>query len=79
MIFTLDSLDDPRLEPYRRLKERELARDGRRFIAEGQHLVRRLLDSDFPAESVLLSVSVRRTASAIDGIGGARWEHGRSS
>lgn len=55
MIFTLDSLDDPRLEPYRRLKERELARDGRRFIAEGQHLVRRLLDSDFPAESVLLS------------------------
>ena len=55
MIFTLDSLDDPRLEPYRRLKERELARDGRRFIAEGPHLVRRLLDSDFSTESVLLS------------------------
>lgn len=55
MIHTLDSLDDPRLDPYRGLKERELARTGRRFIAEGPHLVRRLLDSDFPAESVLLS------------------------
>lgn len=55
MVHYLDSLTDPRLDPYRRLKERELARDGRRFIAEGPHLVRRLLASDFPTESVLLS------------------------
>ena len=47
MMEFLDSLDDPRLEPYRLLKERELARDGRRFIAEGPHLVRRLLESVF--------------------------------
>lgn len=55
MIQYLDSLTDPRLDPYRKLKERELARDGQRFIAEGHNLVRRLLDSDFPTESVLLS------------------------
>lgn len=49
----LDSIDDPRLAPYRRLKERELARLGGRFIAESEHVVRRLLDSDFVVESVL--------------------------
>jgi len=55
MVHTINSLDDPRLDPYRQLKERELARGGRRFIAEGAHLVRRLLASDYPVESVLLS------------------------
>ncbi len=54
-IFTIESLDDPRAAPYRMLKDRELARDGRRFIAEGEHIVRRLLNSDFPVESVLLA------------------------
>jgi tRNA G18 (ribose-2'-O)-methylase SpoU len=51
----VDSIDDPRLAPYRPLKDRELAREGNRFIAEGEHVVRRLLASDFPVESVLLS------------------------
>jgi tRNA G18 (ribose-2'-O)-methylase SpoU len=49
------SLDDPRVAPYRNVKDRELARDGARFIAEGEHVVLRLLASDFQTESVLLS------------------------
>ncbi len=54
-VFTVELLGDPRIAPYRLLKDRELARDGRRFIAEGEHVVRRLLDSDFAVESVLLA------------------------
>jgi tRNA G18 (ribose-2'-O)-methylase SpoU len=51
----IDDLSDPRLAPYRMLKERELAREGGRFIAEGEQVVRRLLASDVPCESVLLA------------------------
>src|SRR5690242_5495530 len=54
-LHRIDSIDDPRLEPYRQLKARELARQGGRFIAEGEHVVRRLLDSSFQTESVLLA------------------------
>ena len=54
-VVSIESLDDPRLDAYRMLKDRELARDGQRFIAEGEHIVRRLLESDFPVESVLLA------------------------
>src|SRR5688572_16844265 len=54
-IVTIQSLDDPRVAPYRALKERELARDGGRFIAEGEHVVRRLLASAYETESVLLA------------------------
>lgn len=48
------SLHDPRVAPYRNLKDRELAREGGRFMAEGELILRRLLASDFPVESVLL-------------------------
>jgi tRNA G18 (ribose-2'-O)-methylase SpoU len=52
----VDSPEDPRLAPYRALKDRELARDpGGRFIAEGEHVVRRLLASAYETESVLLA------------------------
>ncbi len=54
-IVNIDSLDDPQLAVYRNLKERELARDGGKFIAESEHVVRRLLDSDYPVESVLVA------------------------
>jgi tRNA G18 (ribose-2'-O)-methylase SpoU len=54
-IVNIDSLDDPRLAVYRNPKERELARDGGKFIAESEHVVRRLLDSDYPVESVLVA------------------------
>ncbi len=51
----LNSLDDPRLETFRHLKDTNRTRWTGRFIAEGEKLVRRLLASDFPIESVLLS------------------------
>jgi tRNA G18 (ribose-2'-O)-methylase SpoU len=55
-IVTVESLDDPRVAPYRTLKERELAREpGGRYIAEGEHVVRRLLSSAYETESVLLA------------------------
>jgi tRNA G18 (ribose-2'-O)-methylase SpoU len=55
-IVTILSLDNPRIAPYRALKERELAREaGGRFIAEGEHVVRRLLESAYEAESFLLA------------------------
>src|SRR5207302_3814712 len=54
-VIAIDSLSDLRVEHYRNLKDRELERRGRRFIAEGEHLVRRLLASDFTTESLLLA------------------------
>lgn len=51
----INSLDDPRLEPYRHLKDTNRTRWADLFIAEGEKLVRRLLASDFEVESVLLS------------------------
>jgi tRNA G18 (ribose-2'-O)-methylase SpoU len=49
------SLDDPRVAAYRNLKDADLARGGRQFIAEGELVVRRLLASDYAAESVLVA------------------------
>jgi tRNA G18 (ribose-2'-O)-methylase SpoU len=54
-IVPIDTLDDPRVAPYRNLKDRELARSGDLFIAEGEQVVRRLLTSDYPTESLLLA------------------------
>lgn len=61
-LIAIPSLEDPRLAPYRNLKDRDLAREGHRFISEGEHVVRRLLDSDYPVESLLLA---RRRADEI--------------
>jgi len=52
-LIPISSPDDPRLAPFQNLKERELARDGNRFIAESELVVRRLLASDYPVESVI--------------------------
>src|SRR5438132_1427632 len=54
-VIPVQSLDDPRVANYHNLKDRQLDRGGRFFIAEGEHIVRRLLASDFPIESVLLA------------------------
>jgi tRNA G18 (ribose-2'-O)-methylase SpoU len=51
----IDSLSDPRVAHYRNLKDHELDRRGKRFIAEGEHILRRLIESDFEIESVLLA------------------------
>lgn len=68
----IDNLEDPRLAPYRSLKDRELAREGGRFIAEGRHVVERLLASRYECESVLTS------ARALDKVMQQAGAHGRS-
>jgi tRNA G18 (ribose-2'-O)-methylase SpoU len=54
-VIEINALEDPRLAQYRALKERDLAREGGRFIAEGEQVVRRLIASDLRTESVLLA------------------------
>jgi tRNA G18 (ribose-2'-O)-methylase SpoU len=61
-VIPIDSLNDARLAPYRALKERDLAREGNRFIAESEQIVRRLIDSSLKIDSVLLA---RRRADEI--------------
>src|SRR2546426_113401 len=61
-VIELNDLSDDRLEPYRSLKDRDIARDGGRFIAEAEQIVRRLLNSGLTVESVLLA---QRRAAAI--------------
>ncbi len=51
----IESLDDPRLEPYRNLKATNLTRWSGQFIAEGTLVVERLLASRLPVTSVLVS------------------------
>jgi tRNA G18 (ribose-2'-O)-methylase SpoU len=55
-LFRVTDLTDPRLAPYRAVKDRDLAQHGPMFIAEGWQVVRRLLASDFPCESILTSI-----------------------
>ncbi len=47
--------DDPRLRPYTALKDRQLAAEAGLFICEGEHNVRRLLDSKYEAVSLLIA------------------------
>jgi tRNA G18 (ribose-2'-O)-methylase SpoU len=55
VICSIASLDDPRLDPYRDLKRTNWTRHSSWFIAEGRWVVRRLLDSGWEMESVLLA------------------------
>jgi len=64
-IVNLDSLDDPRIAAYRNLKDRDLAQRYGRFIAEGQSVVRRLLQSDYETESILLAERYLADAAAV--------------
>ena len=48
--------DSPQLDPYRNLKQTNLTRWSGRFIAEGLRVVRRLLESSYDVESLLMSV-----------------------
>lgn len=54
-LIRLSSLDDPQLEPYRHLKSTNRTRWAGLFICEGEKLVRRLVASRFPIESILIS------------------------
>lgn len=55
----ITSLDDPRLEPYRALKQSNLTRWSGVFIAEGVRVVERLLESRYTVQSVFVSQSQR--------------------
>ncbi|MCA9081851.1 MAG: RNA methyltransferase, partial [Planctomycetaceae bacterium] len=62
-VISVDSLDDPRLAPYRELKRSNLTRWSGLFVAEGRKVVERLLTSRCHAESVLVS---QRQANFLD-------------
>jgi len=51
----IDNLDDPRIAPYRNLKDRQLAARGGLFVAEGAYTVQRMLDAPLEAHSLLLA------------------------
>lgn len=51
----INDLSDPRLAPYRSLKQSNLTRWSGLFIAEGEKVVRRLLTSRYVTRSILLS------------------------
>src|ERR1022692_1526334 len=50
----IESLDLPELQPYRTLRRPLEHREQGIFVAEGEKVVRRLLQSHFPVVSVLL-------------------------
>ena len=54
-----DPADDPRLAPFRNLRDRRL-RDEGRFIVEGVLAVERLLASDYAVESIVCTPSQRQ-------------------
>jgi tRNA G18 (ribose-2'-O)-methylase SpoU len=49
----VQSIDDPRLAPYRALNQRNLTRQSGLFIAEGDKVAERLIASRYPVASVL--------------------------
>lgn len=61
MLSHITSLDDRRLDPYRNLKQSNLTRWSGLFIAEGEKLTRRLLESEFETVSLLVGRSEAET------------------
>jgi tRNA G18 (ribose-2'-O)-methylase SpoU len=55
MLEIIHDIDDPRLSPFRALKDRDLARQQGLFIAEGEHIVRRLFASSLRVHSLFLA------------------------
>ena len=53
-VIEINNASDPFILPYRNLKDKQLRRDYGLFVAEGEHLVRRLVESSLEVESVLL-------------------------
>jgi tRNA G18 (ribose-2'-O)-methylase SpoU len=55
-VVAIDSADDPRLQTYRGIRDPELLREGRRFVAEGRLVVRRLVErAAGSVESIVLT------------------------
>ncbi|MDZ4375472.1 MAG: RNA methyltransferase [Phenylobacterium sp.] len=63
MIFAIDDPDDPRLSPYRDVRDRDLAGHGGRFMAEGRVVLEKLV-----ASSPGLVESVLVAAHRVDGL-----------
>jgi len=61
----MENLDDPRLEPYRHLRVRNLTQYSGRFIAESRLLVERLLRSDYGVESILVDENQQHLLPAV--------------
>lgn len=53
MLIELSNLEDARLDIYRDVRHAGVAEESPRFIAEGENVVRRLIASTHPCESVL--------------------------
>ncbi len=54
-IIPIASVDDPRVDDYRALKEHTLKEASGKFIAESEPVVRKLLQSPLPVHSLLLT------------------------
>jgi tRNA G18 (ribose-2'-O)-methylase SpoU len=54
-VRSIEDLLDPALKPYRTLRRRKDLERQCRFVAEGEKVVRRLLESPFPVESLLIT------------------------
>ena len=54
MIVRIDDPDDPRLEPYRAVRDRDLAGRGGRFVAEGRVVLEKAVRAG-TLESVLVA------------------------
>jgi tRNA G18 (ribose-2'-O)-methylase SpoU len=52
-LIPITTIDDPRLLSYRDLSQRDLTRQSGLFIAEGEKVVERLIESDFAVASLL--------------------------
>ncbi|MGB0768327.1 MAG: RNA methyltransferase substrate-binding domain-containing protein, partial [Phycisphaeraceae bacterium] len=50
----VDRSDDPRLDPFRSMKDRDLRRETGLCLAEGEHLVRRAFEAGLVVRSVLV-------------------------
>jgi hypothetical protein len=53
-VRSIDSFDLPELQPYRTMRRQQEQRDLGFFVAEGEKVVRRLLESKFTVVSLLL-------------------------
>jgi tRNA G18 (ribose-2'-O)-methylase SpoU len=69
MIIQIDDFNDPRLDDYRNVTDPELLRERGVFVAEGRHVVRRLLtESRFRTRSLLLTPAAQEgLADLVDG------------
>ncbi|MFO1006943.1 MAG: RNA methyltransferase [Planctomycetaceae bacterium] len=65
-LIPLTDLNDPRLDPYRNLKLTNQTRTTGHLIAEGHRVVRRLVDSDFAVESIVVSERRKHTIDDIN-------------